>query len=336
MKINVGFIGTDPLLPTIEVVQKAEECGLHGVSFSEHGGFHDAIVPSALYLQNTSDIEINVLGLSAAERHPAVLAMELASLVEIGPGRVRAQVGSGAPVMLRRICADMYHPVPRVRSLVKTLRALLAGEEITGNFDAGSFDKYGLLRLEGKDILPLQNRIIPIDVMAIRPQMLKLAAQVGDGVVLTGGTSPEYLSWAVKFIEAELAAAGRSREDFRITALTFGVVMPGFEEHFPVLRMLLETYAPELAVHTMQGVIDGVQYARDAAEDPLKAGETFFTDDVTEQLTVAAADVEDMSRILRRYEDTGIDIVDVHLVGPADSRVEAVEIIAAASAKIAN
>ncbi len=335
MKINVGFIGTDPLLPTIEVVQKAEECGLHGVSYSEHGGFHDAIVPSALYLQNTSDIEINVLGLSGAERHPALLAMELASLIEIGPGRVRAQIGSGAPVMLRRICADMYHPVPRVRSLVKTLRALLSGKEISGNFASGSFDKYGLLRLEGTDILPLQDRTIPIDVTAIRPQMLKMAVQEADGVVLTGGTSLEYLAWAVKFIETELAAAGRKREDFRITALTFGVIMPGFEEYFPVLRLLLETYAPELAVHTMQGVIDGVAYARAAAEDPVKAGETFFTDDVTEQLTVAAAGVEDMSRILRRYADTGIDIIDIHLVGPADTRVEAVEIIAAASAEIA-
>ncbi len=334
MKINIGFIGTDPLPPTVGVVQKAEACGLNGVSYSEHGGFHDAIVPSVLYLQNTSNIEINVLGLSAAERHPGALAMELASLAELGPGRVRAQVGTGAPTMLRQICANMYHPVPRVRSLVEALRTLLAGKELTGVFAAGSFDKYGLVRLEGLDILPLQDRTIPIDVMAIRPQMLKLAAQVGDGVVLTGGTSAEYLSWAVKFIETELAAAGRSREDFRITALAFGVIMPGFEKHFPVLRMLLETYAPELAVHTMMGIVDGVQYEREAREDLKKAGETFFTDDVTEQLTVAAAGVEDMSRILRRYADTGVDIVDIHLVGPANTRVDAVETIAAASAII--
>ncbi len=334
MKTNIGFIGTDPILPTLELVKLAEASGLNGVSFSEHCGFHDAIVPSALYLHATSDIEVGVMGLSGAERHPALLAMELASLAEIGPGRVRVQVGTGAPTMLRQICANMYHPVLRTRSLVEVLRPLLAGENLTGAFPSGSFDKFGLIRTEGIDILPIEGTIIPIDVMAIRPAMLKLAAQVGDGVMLTGGTSAEYLSYAVKIIEKELTAAGRKREDFRITSLAFGVITPDYEKYIGILRMLLETYAPELAVYTMRGVVDGAQYERDVAEDAGKAGISHFTDEVTEQLTIAASGTADLTKIFSRYADAGIDVLDIHLVGPPETRAYAVETIAAASVAV--
>ncbi len=342
MKLNIGFVGTGSLNATLDVVKKAEQCGLNGVSFSEHTGFHDAIVPSAVYLHTTSDIEVIPLGISSAERHPAVLAMELSSLAELGPGRVRAQVGTGAPTMLRQICADMYHPIARTRSMVEVLRALLASKSLTGHFASGSFDKFQLRQLVGTNVIPAEKKHIPIDVMAIRPKMLRLAAQVGDGVVLTGGTSSEYLSYAVESLERELITAGRDRDKFRITALTFGVITPDYQQHYPILRLLLETYAPILAADTMRGVIDGKQYAFDRAvqstdleSDFLTAiGERYFPPEVIEQLSVAAAGVDDLAKVLSRYASTGIDVLDVHLAGPESTHSYAVETLAAAIEKI--
>ena len=334
MRLNIGFVGAEPLEPTFEQVQLAESCGLDGVSSSEHLGLHDAIVPSALYLRMTRRLEVNLLGLCAASRHPALTAMELASLAELGPGRIRAQVGTGAPTMLRQICADMSDPIPRVRSLVKTLRRLLSGEELDGSLPAGEFNGFGLRSFDGSGLVSYAGPAIPIDVMAIRPHMLRLAAQIGDGVVLTGGSSVEYLSDAVRSVETELAAAGRQREDFRITALTFGVIAPDFQDHLLPLRLVLATYAPELVVHTMRGALDSALYADALAKDGPLAAQSFFTPEAVGQLTVAASGPEDLAPVLSRYAGTGIDVLDIHLVGPTETRAHAIESIAAARSRI--
>jgi hypothetical protein len=237
--------------------------------------------------------------------------------------------------MLRQIRADMTRPIPRVRSLVQTLRELLAGKEITGIRPAGAFDGFRLLSFDGSGIVPYDRHPIPIDVMAIRPGMLRLAAQIADGVVLTGGSSAAYLTDAVRAVEAELTAAGRKRADFRITALTFGVITPGYEDHLLPLRLILATYAPELTARTMRGVVDGALYRIAAMENPHLAAQTFFTREAIEQLTVAASGPADLGPVLSRYAATGIDTLDVHLVGPPETRAYAIDSLAAARLRAA-
>ena len=95
MRISIAFSGFGGLESTFPAVLAAEAAGLDGVWTAEHLGFHDAMVPSAMYLRATERIEIGMVGFSPVSRHPAVLAMELGSMSELAPGRVRVQVGTG-------------------------------------------------------------------------------------------------------------------------------------------------------------------------------------------------------------------------------------------------
>ena len=125
LRISLAFTGMGPIAPTLPAVRAAEQNGLDGVWHAEHFGYHDAFVPAALSLAQTANIEVSLVGLSGAGRHPAVTAMELASLAEIAPGRMRAAVGTGDPGLVATLGAPRDTPLARTEALVRSLRAAL-------------------------------------------------------------------------------------------------------------------------------------------------------------------------------------------------------------------
>ncbi len=326
MKINIGFMGVDPIAPTVELVKLAESCGLDGVFSSEHLGFHDAIVPSAIFIQETSRLEINIVGLGAASRHPGLLAMELASLAEVSKGRLRVQVGTGADSLVNKIGGNRARPLPLVRSLVKTLRSLLNGEAVTGDLPAGVFDGFALKGFdEERNMQPYSGYPVPIDVMAIQPAMLRLAANVGEGVVLSAGCSELVLRNTVEIIEKELKEIGRKREDFRISAVSYCVVDPDADKHAGNIQRVFGNYDPVGTSKIMTGVIDGEAYIKACTEDREKAVRDFITLDVMKKVGVIAKDADGVKKSVSMYQRAGIDSVCLHLVGPMDTRAYAVE-----------
>jgi hypothetical protein len=83
MRLSLCFMGIAPIASTLPAVVAAERLGFDGVCSAEHIGFHDAIVPSAVYLRETRRLEVSVVGISTAGRHPGLIAMELSSLAGI-------------------------------------------------------------------------------------------------------------------------------------------------------------------------------------------------------------------------------------------------------------
>lgn len=326
-------MGVDPIEPTVELVKLAENCGLDGVVSSEHLGFHDAIVPSAIFIQETSRLEINIVGLGAASRHPGLLAMELASLAEVSNGRLRAQVGTGAASLVDKIGGNRARPLPLVRSLVETLKTLLAGEAVSGDLPAGVFDGFALQSFDASGTAcPYSGFPVPIDVMAIQPAMLRLAANVGDGVALSAGCSEEFLRDTVEIIEQELRNAGRKREDFRISAISYCVVDPAADKYAGNIQRVFGNYDPNGTAKIMAGVIDGEAYIKAAAKDREKAVHEYITLDVMKKVAVIASNVEELKESLSMYERVGIDNIFLHLVAPMGTRAYAVECMGKAKA----
>ena len=94
MRLSILFSGFGSLGETFQAVRQADKEGLDGVGSAEHLGFHDAVVPSASYLAVTKRLEVGLVGLSTAGRHPGLLAMELMSLSELGPNRYKSPSGN--------------------------------------------------------------------------------------------------------------------------------------------------------------------------------------------------------------------------------------------------
>jgi 5,10-methylenetetrahydromethanopterin reductase len=300
MRVCIGYSGATPVGQTFAAIDAAEASGLDGVWSAEHVGLNDAIVPSVAYALRTSRVEIGLVGLNADTRHPGVLAMELATLSSLAPGRIRIQVGTGSPTRAVPIGVTAPRTVRGVETLVSSLRGLLRGEEVTAQSEA--FTLAGL-RLKVEDTPP-----IPVDIMAIRPRMTELAARVADGVSLSAGASREYLRRRVAEVSAALERYGRPREKFRISAVALAAFADDMATARQLMAPLAATFslggAPEMRADLEMPDKDRLREVL-AQEGPAAAGK-LLSDATVEGLGLVATP-ETIGDAVAAYRDTGID-----------------------------
>jgi alkanesulfonate monooxygenase SsuD/methylene tetrahydromethanopterin reductase-like flavin-dependent oxidoreductase (luciferase family) len=308
--LSLAFTGFAPLESTLPAVQAAERHGFDGVWSAEHIGFHDAIVPSALYLGATRRLEVGVVGLSTAGRHPGLMAMELASLAELGPGRVRVQVGTGDPNLVAKLGAAVEKPARATRSFVEALRAALAGRDLNVEYPGYAFRQFQLASSAPPP---------PIDVMAIRPLMLRTAARVGDGLSISVGASRRYLRETVREVERELEAAGRDRAQFRITAMAMGVIAKDLEAARNAVKPIFAMAKPQMAEYLARGVIGEGELVSAASSGGPFAATRLFTEEVIDGLALVSTP-DGLGDALAAYAATGIDELALALFAGPDEQ----------------
>ena len=300
MRVCIGYTGATPVRQTFAAVDAAEAAGLDGVWSAEHVGLNDAIVPSVAYALRTSRVEIGLVGLNADTRHPGVLAMELATLSSLAPGRIRIQVGTGSPTRAVPIGVTAPRTVRGVETLVWALRGLLRGEEVTADSEA--------FRLDGLRLTVAGTPPVPVDIMAIRPRMTELAARVADGVSLSAGASREYLRRRVAEVSAALERHGRARDEFRISA----VALAAFAGDMAAARQMMASSAAAFSLGGAPEMRAGLEMPdRDKLrevlrqEGPAAAGK-LLSDATVEGLGLVATP-ETIGDAVAAYRDTGID-----------------------------
>jgi alkanesulfonate monooxygenase SsuD/methylene tetrahydromethanopterin reductase-like flavin-dependent oxidoreductase (luciferase family) len=323
MRVSVAFDGSTSVADGGAIVDLAESLGLDGVWSAEHLGLRDAIVPSAHFLGRTRRLEVGLIGLNPFSRHPGLLAMELSSLAELAPGRLRVQVGTGDPELGRRLELDVTdRPLATVEAFIEALRALFAGERLTAKGPGFGFDAFTVVRPHDAP---------RVDLMAMRPRMLALAGRVADGVSLSAGASRRYLAEATKQVIASLATAGRDRSRFRVSAvaicsvdndlgaarrraarsLAFSLAASG--------QVLLAADDPAVDSDAIRIALD-TQGVRQAAQ--------LIPDDVIDALTFVATPGT-VDEALAAYAQLGLDELALMVVGPEAARHVAVRAVAA-------
>src|SRR6516165_12571145 len=91
--LGVGTDGTTSMSETLELATEGEALGFHSFWLAE--GYHSrsAIVRASLIAASTRQIKIGLGILSPHTKHPALLAMDAASLDEVARDRVILGVG---------------------------------------------------------------------------------------------------------------------------------------------------------------------------------------------------------------------------------------------------
>ncbi len=320
MRLSLDFMGIAPIASTLPVVRAAERFGLDGVWSCEHIGLHDAIVPSALYLRETERLEVGVVGISTAGRHPGLTAMELSSLAELGPGRVRVQVGTGDPSLVAKLGKAIERPARSTEAFVNALREALAGGEM--NLEQPDFT------FRGFRLTPLASPP-PVDVMAVRPLMVRTAARVGDGLALSLGASLTYLADTVRDVQHELDARGRDRRSFRITAVTLGVIAVDVDTARAQALPLFSLLEPAMAEHLARGVIEPGALVAAAESGGTPAVMKLFTPEVVDSIALVTTP-DGLGAALERHAATGIDELAVSIFAAPEDQPAIVEQLARA------
>jgi 5,10-methylenetetrahydromethanopterin reductase len=194
----------------------AEQQGFSEVWLSEDCFFSGGISGAALALGASSSIPVGLGVVSAVTRHPAVLAMEIATLARAFPGRLMPAVGLGVPAWLEQMGLQPASPLGAIRECVGALRTLLDG----GKVESAS----GLFSFSGVELAFPVNERVPLQLGVAGPKMLQLSGAIADGTLLSVLSGTDYVGWARGQIGKGLATSGRSPQEHRITTFALCAV----------------------------------------------------------------------------------------------------------------
>ncbi|MGB4136491.1 MAG: LLM class flavin-dependent oxidoreductase, partial [Microbacterium sp.] len=201
-ELSIHFSNHDDAARAVDDVVRAEAAGVRRVWLSEDL-FHRGAMPiaaAALALTKTVEIAFGVL--APQHRHPASVAMDLRSLIEIGGGRILVGLGAGVSERGALVGKPASPPLRIVDDAVFAVRTLLQGEELTQD---GVLHESRGLSLTG----PPTTGVPPVYVAAVGPKALAQGGSRMDGVVLTMMCSQEHARWAAGEVASAASAAGR-------------------------------------------------------------------------------------------------------------------------------
>jgi alkanesulfonate monooxygenase SsuD/methylene tetrahydromethanopterin reductase-like flavin-dependent oxidoreductase (luciferase family) len=188
-----------------DTARLAEELGFQELWFSEDCFFTGGAAGVTAALASTSRLPVGLGVVSAVTRHPALLAMEVAAMSRLYPGRIWAGVGLGVPLWLDQMGLRPSSPLTALRECVSSLRTLLDGNEVSFAGDVFHFDR---VKLTHKP----QERV-PIYMGLVNEKGLRLSGELADGTVLSVLAGTDYIHWAREQTAIGARSAGRDPRD---------------------------------------------------------------------------------------------------------------------------
>ncbi|BCB83584.1 LLM class flavin-dependent oxidoreductase [Phytohabitans suffuscus] len=165
------------------VVRAADEAGLEELWLWEDCFLEGGVASMSAALAWSGRLRVGMGLLPVPLRNVAVAAMEVATLDRLFPGRALVGIGHGVQDWMGQVGARVESPVTLLREYGTALRALLGGERVTTEGRYVSLDGVAL------DWPPPARP--PLFVGAVGPRSLRLAGEIADGTLLTGGTTPD-------------------------------------------------------------------------------------------------------------------------------------------------
>jgi len=157
-----------------ELLQQAEDLG-YTDAWTAEVDFNDAFTPMAAFAAWTKNTRIGSAIGGIYNRTPTLLAQTAASLEDIAPGRMVFGIGTSSPAIVERWNGvKLDQPLKRMRDTITFMRQALSGEKMV--MSVGPYDVKGF-RMGRPITAP------PIYVAALREQMIRLGAELGDGII---------------------------------------------------------------------------------------------------------------------------------------------------------
>lgn len=222
MKFDVTLLSFD-LSDIPAYAQAAEALGFDGFWLAETQA--DPFLGLALAAEHTQHIDLGTAIAVAFPRSPTVTAMMAWNIAKLGDGRFHLGLGSQVKAHnVLRYGVKWEKPVKKMRETIEAIRAVWRSWQTGAPLDyVGEFFKLQLMTPffnPGPIVAPH----IPIYVSAVNEQMLRLAGQTADGVMLHALHSVPYIQeFALPHIEAGLAKRGLARDDFQVVTAVFAI-----------------------------------------------------------------------------------------------------------------
>ncbi len=198
-----------PIREGIEYVRQAEAAGFDAVWQADSRLVRDAVVPMAAFAAATERIKVGSGVVDIWTRNTARLASTFSTLDDLAPGRILCGLGAWWDPLATKVGIERGRPLTVMREVVAAMRGLLGNQQVT--LDGTR------VRLDGVELdyvyQPRRPKDVPIYIGATGMQMMELAGEIADGVVLNYLVDPAYNVQAMEALTRGAAKAGRSVDD---------------------------------------------------------------------------------------------------------------------------
>jgi probable F420-dependent oxidoreductase len=197
-----------------ELLQQAEDLG-YTDAWTAEVDFNDAFTPMAAFAAWTRNSRLGSAIGSIYTRTPTLLAQTAASLEDIAPGRIVFGLGTSSPAIVERWNGvKLDHPLKRMRDTITFMRQALSGEKTA--MTVGPYEVKGF-RMGRPVATP------PIYVAALREQMIRLGASLGDGII-TNYISPGDTPRVASIAKEAAVEAGKDPESIDVACRIFCIL----------------------------------------------------------------------------------------------------------------
>ena len=243
------------------VCHNLETLGFTDLSAQENK--QDAFLPLAIAATNSKAMHLRTSVSIAFARSPMSSAMLSWDIQAASKGRFTLGLGSQVKGHnVRRFSVPWSPPAPRIREYVQSVRAIWDCWENGTRLDyQGEHYQFSLMTPNFTPE-PLGTPVPKIQIAAVGPAMMKVAAEECDGVMLHGFCTRKYLQERIMpRLEKGLESAGRSRGQFEISGGGFVATGPDDEavqKLFEWVRMRIgfygstPSYWPVFEVHGLE------------------------------------------------------------------------------------
>jgi 5,10-methylenetetrahydromethanopterin reductase len=323
MRVGLCFDGFYSVQEMIELARLADEARLESLWMSDHLCFRDSLTTSMALLASTQWIKVAPAPMSPYSRAPIISAMSIATMDEFAPGRVIASPGTGNAAALKEAGIDSPRPLKTMREYVDVLRRLLTGETV---------DYQGeMFQLRGPKMGFVPSTPIPLYLTAVRPRMLQLGGEIGDGVLLSGGCSPAYVARCVGEIRTGAAKAGKVASQVDVAGFITAAVSENPREAIDANKLFL-AYIFRNTHHADNirlggGKVDQEGLAAAVGRRDWDAAKVYISDEVVFAHSIAGT-ADDCRRQLQAFLNGGLNLPVLLPMGTQEMRKSVIHMAA--------
>jgi probable F420-dependent oxidoreductase len=287
-----------PAAEALEIARSAEALGFDELWIGEMATF-DAFALGGAIARETQRIALALGPLALGVRSPVALALGAGSVSELGGRPARLALGASSPAIVTGWHRRAYAHLPATaRETLAALRPLLAGERSERGFK-----------------LRVAAPAPQLTLAAFGPQMLRVAAQAADRVLLNLVT-PAAVADVSHTLARESAAAGRARP--RLAVWLAAALEPGPEALAQLARQVCIYLAPPGYGEMFRAAGFGALVERARAGEPQPA----LAKEIPRELLAAVAALGDRAALrarLAEYAAAGAEEIAIVPVTAGDA-----------------
>ncbi|MEO8444323.1 MAG: LLM class flavin-dependent oxidoreductase [Gammaproteobacteria bacterium] len=311
----------------------AEQLGFEAVWTPNILSARDPFLAFSMLARDSTTLRMGPVAISPFELHPLKIANALLTLNELATGRANIVIGGGGGTMIgmglkpdRR--ATHPHMVEGVRECLEFLRG--ASPTVPLNFNGKLFQVQHYLPDWATAPTPR------LYIAANRPRMLRLAAELADGVMLSD-ISRHHIAGTTKTLREGLAAAGRGPGSLRINNLLAWHVKQDREAAYAEARRKLwvrgiwerarnAPFVDAADCDLIERNLPGLALAYQRGDDPAGVVPRKILDALVDGLTLtgASSDLTTVIDELLAFRAAGVTEVGLRLYGEPEATLRLV------------